>query len=173
VTQVEIVFWIFAGISIVSAFLCITRRSPVASALWLIVTLFALAAIFLLLDAQFIAAIQVLVYAGAIMVLFLFVIMLLNLGRPGPTDMLGWVGRLVMLAVGAVMAVELWVLSSAVPDERLLQAGQPLQRLAEQQGAVGMISEPLYRTFLVPFEITGMLLFAAIVGALVLAKRRL
>jgi NADH:ubiquinone oxidoreductase subunit 6 (subunit J) len=65
------------------------------------------------------------------------------------------------------------VLSSAAPDERLLQAGQPLQRLAEQQGAVGMISEPLYRTFLVPFEITGMLLFAAIVGALVLAKRRL
>ena len=172
-TQVEIVFWIFAGIAIVSAFLCITRRSPVASALWLIVTLFALAAIFLVLDAQFIAAIQVLVYAGAIMVLFLFVIMLLNLGRPGPTDMLGWVGRLVMLAVGALMAVELWVLSRAAPDERLLQAGQPLQRLAEQQGAVGMISEPLYRTFLVPFEITGMLLFAAIVGALVLAKRRL
>ena len=75
-----------------SALLCITRRSPVGSALWLVVTLFALAAMFVLLDAQFIAALQVLVYAGAIMVLFLFVIMLLNLGRPGDPsrDRWGW-----------------------------------------------------------------------------------
>jgi len=173
VTQLEVVFWIFAATAIVSAFLCITRKSPVASALWLVVTLFSLAAIFVLLDAHFIAAIQVLVYAGAIMVLFLFVIMLLNLGRGGPSDMLGWAGRLVMLAIGLLMAVELWVLSRATPDEGLLLAGEPLQRLTEQHGAVGMISEPLYRTYLVPFELTGMLLLAAIVGALVLAKRRL
>jgi NADH:ubiquinone oxidoreductase subunit 6 (subunit J) len=87
--------------------------------------------------------------------------------------MLGWVGRLVMLAIGGLMGVELWVLSRAHPDERVLQAGDTLQRLAEQQGAVGMISEPLYRTYLVPFEVTGMLLLAAIIGALVLAKRRI
>ena len=172
-SQVEIVFWVFAGVAILSGFLCITRRSAVASALWLVVTLFALASIFVLLDAHFIAAIQVLVYAGAIMVLFLFVIMLLNLGRPGPSDMLGWAGRLVMLAIGALIAVELWVLGRVVPDERVMQAGSSVRELAQQQGAVGMMSEPLYRTFLVPFEITGMLLFAAIIGALVLAKRRL
>src|SRR5438034_9050819 len=75
-----------------SALLCITRRNPVSSALWLVVTLFALAAMFVLLDAQFIAVLQVLVYAGAIMVLFLFVIMLLNLGRPGPTHLKGPAG---------------------------------------------------------------------------------
>jgi NADH-quinone oxidoreductase subunit J len=173
VSQIEIVFWVFAGVAILSGFLCITRRSPVASALWLVVTLFALASIFVLLDAHFIAAIQVLVYAGAIMVLFLFVIMLLNLGRPGPSDMLGWAGRLVMLAVGALMAVELWVLGRVIPDERVMDVGPSIRELAQQQGVVGMMSEPLYRTFLVPFEITGMLLFAAIVGALVLAKRRL
>ncbi len=172
-TQLEVVFWIFAATAIVSAFLCITRRSPVASALWLVVTLFSLAAIFVLLDAHFIAAMQVLVYAGAIMVLFLFVVMLLNLGQRGPSDMLGWAGRLVMLVIGALMAVELWVLSRAAPDVRLVQADEPLRRVTEQYGAVGMISEPLYRTYLVPFEITGMLLLAAIVGALVLAKRRL
>jgi NADH-quinone oxidoreductase subunit J len=173
VTPIEIAFWVFAGIAILSGLLCITRRSPVGSALWLVVTLFALASIFVLLDAHFIAAIQVLVYAGAIMVLFLFVIMLLNLGREGPSDMLGWAGRLVMLAVGVLLAVELWVLGGVTLDERIVQGGQSVGQLAEQQGAVGMISEPLYRTFLVPFEITGMLLFAAIVGALVLAKRRL
>src|SRR2546428_8198259 len=77
-----------------SGLLCITRKNPIASALWLVVTLFALAALFVLLDAQFIAVLQVLVYAGAIMVLFLFVIMLLNLGRPGPTDIKGPLGLL-------------------------------------------------------------------------------
>src|SRR5438445_12103060 len=78
-------FWAFAAIAVASALLCITRQSPVASALWLVVTLFQLAALFVLLDAQFIAVLQVLVYAGAIMVLFLFVIMMMNLGRTGPT----------------------------------------------------------------------------------------
>src|SRR5438094_1095442 len=73
-----ILFWAFAVLALASALCCITRRSPVASALWLVVTLFSLAALFVLLDAQFIAVLQVLVYAGAIMVLFLFVIMLLN-----------------------------------------------------------------------------------------------
>ena len=87
-----VLFWAFAGLALASALGCITRRSPVASALWLVVTLFALAALFVLLDAQFIAVLQLLVYAGAIMVLFLFVIMLLNLGRPGPMDVKGPVG---------------------------------------------------------------------------------
>ncbi len=76
-----VAFWAFAAVAVGSAFLCITRRSAVASALWLVNTLFCLAVLYVLLDAHFIAAVQVLVYAGAIMVLFLFVIMLLNLGR--------------------------------------------------------------------------------------------
>src|SRR2546430_540736 len=77
-----VLFWAFAGLALASALACITRRSPVASALWLVVTLFLLAALFVLLDAQFIAVLHLLVYAGAIMVLFLFVIMLLNPARP-------------------------------------------------------------------------------------------
>src|SRR6184192_2202714 len=81
-----VLFWAFAVLALASALACITRRSPVASALWLVVTLFSLAALFVLLDAQFIAVLQLLVYAGAIMVLILFVIMLLNLGRPGSKD---------------------------------------------------------------------------------------
>jgi NADH-quinone oxidoreductase subunit J len=172
VTQTELVFWFFAAAALGSASLCITRRSPVASALWLVNTLFALAAIFVLLDAHFIAALQVLVYAGAIMVLFLFVIMLLNL-RGQSTDMLGWAGRLVMLAVGLLMAVELWVLTRVVPDEELRLPSQAMIELTEEQGAVGVIAEPLFRDFLIPFELTSVLLLAAIVGAVVLAKRRL
>ena len=80
----EVVFYIFAGAAVLSATLCILQRNPVSAALWLVSTMFSLAAIYVLLNAQFIAAIQVLVYAGAVMVLFLFVIMLLNLGTPSP-----------------------------------------------------------------------------------------
>src|SRR3970040_978652 len=78
--MLPVFFWGFSGVAVISALLCVTRKSPVASALWLVGTMFALAALYLTLHAQFIAVIQVLVYAGAIMVLFLFVIMLLNLG---------------------------------------------------------------------------------------------
>lgn len=170
-------FWLFAGVAVAAASLCITRQSPVASALWLVLTLFALAAIFVLLDAHFIAAVQVLVYAGAIMVLFLFVIMLLNLGREGPSDMLGWAGRLVMLSVGGLLAVELWVVARVVPAEELRLPLGSLDRLAgapsEADVITPVISRPLFDEFLIPLEITAVLLLAAIVGAVVLAKHKL
>lgn len=167
------VFWLFASVAIVSAFLCITRRNPVASALWLILTLFSLAGIFVLLDAQFIAALQVLVYAGAIMVLFLFVIMLLNLGRGGPGDLRGWPGRLVALALGALLVAELWAVRTWAPEEHLRLPVGAMARLSESRGPVHVISDALFREYLIPFELTSVLLLAAIVGAVVLAKRRL
>jgi NADH-quinone oxidoreductase subunit J len=177
----EILFWAFAGVGVISALLCITRRSPVASALWLVLTMCSLAAVFLLLDAQFLAAIQVLVYAGAIMVLFLFVIMLLNLGRGGATDLRGWFGRAVAFVLAAGIAVQLWALFGAVRGDAgfaaetaayPLPAGE-LARLQEARGALGMVADPLLRQYLVPFEITSVLLLAAIVGAVVLAKRKI
>src|SRR3954470_1860706 len=112
-------FWIFGIIAMVSALLCITRRNPVSCALWLVVTLFALAAMYVLLDAQFIAALQVLVYAGAIMVLFLFVIMLLNLGRPGPSDIKGPTGLLIAAALAGGLLLQLRVLSQAAPPDAI------------------------------------------------------
>jgi NADH-quinone oxidoreductase subunit J len=167
------VFLIFGGIAIVSALLCITRRSPVASALWLVVTLFALAAMFVLLDAQFIAALQVLVYAGAIMVLFLFVIMLLNLGRPGPTDIKGPLGLGVAVALAGAMLFLLRPLGqAALPTSIQLPPGS-VAALQQQRGIVGAVANPLFDAYLVPFEIASVLLLAAIVGAVVLAKRKL
>jgi NADH-quinone oxidoreductase subunit J len=169
----QAVFWLFGSLAILGGLMCITRKSPVASALWLVQTLFSLAAIFVLLDAQFIAALQVMVYAGAIMVLFLFVIMLLNLGRDSATDMRGWGGRLVAAGLGVLLVTELWVLvGSPLSGQIRLPAGT-LNRVAQQQGVVGVISDSLFRTYLVPFEVTSILLLAAIVGAVVLAKRRL
>src|ERR1700733_7451953 len=93
-------FYLFGLIAIASALLFVTRKSPVSAALWLVNTMFCLAALYVLLDAQFIGVIQVLVYAGAIMVVFLFVIMLLNLGHPSEiadARGLGW-----KLAAGGV-----------------------------------------------------------------------
>src|SRR6266542_606932 len=168
-----IIFWAFAGLAIASALCCITRVNPLASALWLVVTLFSLAALFVLLDAQFIAVLQVLVYAGAIMVLFLFVIMLLNLGRPGPTDIKGPVGLLIAAVLAGTLLFQLRVVGQAtLPDAIRLPPGT-IAAMQQQQGMVAAVATPLFDAYLVPFEISSVLLLAAIVGAVVLAKRKL
>ncbi len=171
--MLEAIFWLHAVTAIGSALLCVTRRSPVASALWLIVTLFATAVLFLLLDAHFIAALQIMVYSGAIMVLFLFVIMLLNLGDQLATDMKGWAGRIIGVALGAFVAVELWVITRVVPvDQIRLPAGE-LNRMTVEEGAIAMVAQSLYTTYLLPFLLTAILLLAAIAGSVVLAKRKI
>jgi NADH-quinone oxidoreductase subunit J len=175
------IFWVFSAVAVGSAVLCITRRSPVASALWLVLTLFAIAGLFVILDAFFIGIMQVLVYAGAIMVLFLFVIMLLNLGRSGPGDLKGWLGRAVAFLLAAGLGIQIWTLVRAVrtPDGFAGQtAAFPLpegylQRLSAERDALGLVAEPLLRQYLVPFEIASLVLLAAIVGAVVLAKRKI
>ena len=166
-------FWIFGGIAMGCGLLCITRKNPVASALWLVVTLFALAAMFVLLDAQFIAALQVLVYAGAIMVLFLFVIMLLNLGRPGPTDIRPPLGAAIATVLGAGLLLLLRPLGSQVPPDAIQLPAGTIAAAQQQQGMIAPLAGTLFDAYLIPFEITSLLLLAAIVGAVVLAKRKL
>jgi NADH-quinone oxidoreductase subunit J len=166
-------FWAFGALAVGAALLCITRRNPVASALWLVVTLFAVAALFVMLDAQFVAVLQILVYAGAIMVLFLFVIMLLNLGRGGPNDLKGPVGLAVAAGLGAVLFLELRELARLPGGAAAAPGASPVARAAAEQGMVAAVARPLFQTYLVPFEITSLLLLAALVGAVVLAKRRL
>ena len=170
-TLTQIVFWTFSALAVLGAAMCITRRSPVASALWLVQTLFALAALFVVLDAQFVAVLQVLVYAGAIMVLFLFVIMLLNLGRPGLSDLKGPVGLAVATLLGGLLFFQL--LRGATPSAAGTPAGDTMAQLQQEQGIVGAVARPLFSQYLIPFEITSVLLLAAIVGAVVLAKRKL
>jgi NADH-quinone oxidoreductase subunit J len=185
----ETVFYILAACTVVSGLACISARNPIASVMWLVAAMFGLAGIYLLHGAEFIAAIQVLVYAGAIMVLFLFVIMLLNIGS-GPADFRAPPMRLVGVAVGAVLLVQLTALarysagriateaeplraaSLSTPTAAFPGAAQALAGTAER-GVVGGIAEPLFTTYLVPFEITSVLLLAAAVGAVVLAKRKI
>jgi NADH-quinone oxidoreductase subunit J len=175
------IFWSLSAVAVGAALLCITRRSPIASVLWLVLTLFAIAGLFVLLDAFFIGIIQVIVYAGAIMVLFLFVVMLLNLGRSGPTDLKGWFGRGVAFLLAGGIGLQLWVMVGVLrrPDGFASQtAAFPLpeghlRRLTAESGALGLVAEPLLRQYLVPFEVASVVLLAAIVGAVVLAKRKI
>ena len=148
-------FYLFGVIAIASALAFVTRRSPVAAVLWLVNTMFSLAAMYVLLDAHFIGVIQVLVYAGAIMVVFLFVIMLLNLGHASEiADARGMGWKLAAGLVGLAL---------------------PYGAVAEQvaaQGVIAPVAGPLFNEYLLAFEVTSVLLLAAVVGAVVLGKRR-
>ncbi len=167
-------FYLFGIIAVVSALLFVTRKSPVAAALWLVNVMFCLAALYIMLDAQFIGAIQVLVYAGAIMVVFLFVVMLLNLGHAGDVaDLRGRAGRLAAGFVGAVMLAEVMVLARAeFPGDLTLPAAAGRAVAAGPGGIIAPVAEPLFREYLLAFELTSMLLLTAIVGAVVLGRKR-
>lgn len=172
--MIDIVFYVFAAVAIGSAFGVVLSKSPVASLLFMVVTLASLAGVFVLLEAHFLAAVQVIVYAGAIMVLFLFVIMLLNLGHDYVKDLKG--GIFSILAFGVIGAMAGFLSRSfrgaGALDAMTARGGQEIDAALQQYGAVGAVAQPLFTTYVVPFEITGILLLVAIVGALVLAKRR-
>jgi NADH-quinone oxidoreductase subunit J len=169
----QALWWVFASIAVGGAIGMILSRNPVASLLFLVLTFFSLAAIYLLLGAHFIAVTQVIVYAGAIMVLFLFVIMLLNLGHDYHSDLRrgGWI------VVGFVAAGVIgFAASRGMIDPQVTAetgAGANVDAAVRELGAVGAIGQPLFRDFLVAFELTSLLLLVAAVGAVLLAKRRI
>ena len=166
-------FYLFGIIAVVSAILFVTRKSPVAAALWLVNVMFSLAALYVMLDAQFIGAIQVLVYAGAIMVVFLFVIMLLNLGHPSElSDARGLAWKMAAGLVGVALLAMVFAMTRArLPESLRLPAGYTAQQIATT-GAITPVAGPLFNEYLLAFEITSVLLLAAIIGAVALARRR-
>lgn len=168
----DFLFFLFSATAVVSGVFVITRENPVASVMFLVVTLFSLAGLFVLLDAHFIAAVQVIVYAGAIMVLFLFVVMLLNLGHERTAEFRGPLARMAAAALGLALAgFTARFLVGGTPAEA--EGGrEALQALLDARGAVGAVAVPLFRDYLVPFEVTSLLLLVAIVGAVVLARRQ-
>ena len=169
--MIEVLFYVFAAVALGGALGVVWAKSPVGSLLYMVATLASLACIFVLLEAHFLAAIQVIVYAGAIMVLFLFVIMLLNLGHDYERDLKGGAFSLLSFVIIGLMA---GVLVRQFGENAITEptaGGRAIDAALAQHGAVGAIAQPLYTTYVVPFEITGVLLLVAIVGALVLAKK--
>jgi NADH-quinone oxidoreductase subunit J len=169
--MIELLWWVFAALALGGAIGMISGRNPVASLLFLVLSFFSLAALYVLLGAHFIAATQVIVYAGAIMVLFLFVIMLLNLGHDYHAD----VRRGAWIVVGFVCTGLMgWALSRTLQGPGVAENAAPaIEASVRELGAVGAIAQPLFRDFLVPFELTSILLLVAIIGAVLLAKRRI
>jgi NADH-quinone oxidoreductase subunit J len=155
----SLLWWVFASLAVGGGMGMVTR--------------FGLAGIYLLLGAHFIAAIQIIVYAGAIMVLFLFVIMLLNLGHDYQADMRGGLWIVAGFVAAGTMGWLLWSIVGT-PGARYDRGGAAqIAADVEQLNAVGAIAYPLFRNYIVPFELVGILLLVAIVGAVVLAKRRI
>ncbi|MEX2049270.1 MAG: NADH-quinone oxidoreductase subunit J [Gemmatimonadota bacterium] len=170
--MIIVLFYVFAAIAVGASIGVVVSRSPVGSLLFMTVALFSIAGAFVLMEAHFLAAVQVIVYAGAIMVLFLFVIMLLNLGHEAQRDLKWGLSTVPAFAVVGVMAGVLARQLGAGEGVSATPAGaQEIQAALAEHGAIGAIAEPLYTTYVVPFEITGILLLVAIVGAVVLAKR--
>ena len=169
----DILFFIFAAVAVGGALGVVIGRSPVASLLFMVATLASTAGIFVLLEAHFLAAVQIIVYAGAIMVLFLFVIMLLNLGHDYRRDVRGGLAMLVGFgvtgAMGGLLARQLTDGTRALATN--LGPGDAIDAALLEYGAVGVIARPLFTEYLVPFELTGILLLVAIVGAIALSKK--
>ena len=164
----SILFFVFAFIAVASALLMVSRANPMKSALFLILNFIALAGIYLTLHAQFVAIMQIIVYAGAIMVLVLFVIMLLNLQDDKRLQEVRSWRSYVAIGFSAVLLV---LIIHAVSSVTVLDYG-PISPQSESIGTVEHIGKVLYTSFIFPIEITSLLLTAAIIGALVLAKKR-
>jgi NADH-quinone oxidoreductase subunit J len=159
-----ILFYIFAAVTVLAALNMVLQRTPVYSALSLIVVLCSLAVVYLLLGAEFMAVLQVIIYAGAIMVLFVFVIMLLNAGRETPSHqsrLAKWLGAPIIAAFLVEMLMAIW-------DQFPPAAGASPAHLDGSPAAIGHL---LFRNYVLPFEVTSILILVAVLGAVVLAKK--
>lgn len=160
-------FYFFAGFTVVSAILVLSFRNTLSSAMALIATLFGMACLFALLGAHFLAAMQVLVYAGAIMVLFTFIIMLLDLGQVQLKKIKMTFASVVGVLLGGYL-ISLFVF-------RLKNVNSPFKELSEDAnyGTIKSVGQFLFTEALIPFELTSILLLVAIVGVVVLSKKEI
>jgi NADH-quinone oxidoreductase subunit J len=159
-------FYFFGAVAVLASLLVIAQRNPIYSVLLLIASFGALSGLYVLLEAPFVAVVQIIVYAGAIMVLIVFVVMLLNLGEENYPERGGVIQRrlapLLSLAFAAALAIVLWRMGAA-------QLPSP----SAEFGTVEALGRELFTRFFYPFEVISLLLVAAMIGAVLLAKRRL
>lgn len=159
----DIAFYAFSLLTLLCGVLVITNRNPVTSAMFLVLTIVCMAGLFVLLRAFFLAAVQIVVYAGAVMVLFLFVIMLLDLkeeARRKIKKVRAALGAVAVLAVMGIVLNVVWTSTPATGVPTIVGATAPLGRL-------------LFTNFILPFEVLSLLLLVAMVGAILLSKKDL
>ncbi len=164
-----IFFYAFALLTLLGAVLTVTRRSAVHSAIWLIVSLAGVAGLFLLQGAQFLFAVQIVLYVGGIMLLFLFVIMLVNLDEAVKERQFNkqwWLALACGLGIGG--EIFYFIRKGAAA----FQLAKPTGAVAPSEGNVERLSDVLFSQYLLPFEVASILLLVAIVGSVIMAKKR-
>jgi NADH-quinone oxidoreductase subunit J len=160
----QILFWLLSIMTVFSALVVITRKNPVYSVLWLIITFISISGHYILLNAQFLAVVNVIVYAGAIMVLFLFVIMLMNLNAEAEPQKNKWLQFAGVVAGGCLLLILVAALKSADMKGRIAETG----------GSIGLIEnlgKVLFQQYVLPFEVSSVLFLSAMVGAVVIGKK--
>lgn len=160
----QYLFYILSALSIISALLVVFSRVPVYSVLWLIVCFFTIAGHYIMLNAQFLAIVHIIVYAGAIMVLFLFVVMLLNLNKENEQHKINWVKFAAVISGGILFLT----LIAAMKSSDLGNYNMPVKT---EIGLVQNVGMKLFTEFVLPFEISSVLFLSAMIGAVVLAKK--
>jgi NADH-quinone oxidoreductase subunit J len=164
-TVTQILFWVLSVLAVTGAINVVLSRNPIFSVLSLILTFFAISGHYILLNAQFLAVVNIIVYAGAIMVLFLFVIMLMNLEQDMKTKKNKWLKIAGAIAGGCMLLVMVAALKNADTANQIAQT---------KEGNIGLISylgKALFDEYVVPFEISSVLFLSAMVGAVVIGKK--
>ena len=168
----QVIFYLFAAIAVIGAILTVTRRNVVHSAIFLITALLGTAGIFLQLRAEFLFIVQIILYVGGIMVLFVFVIMLVNLDvavRQLQFARQKWVALLISLALAAQVGLMFWSTGKMPGQGVPVLAAAPVDKLPPNSEEV---ARSLFSSYLLPFEIASVLLLVAMIGAVVMAKKR-
>jgi NADH-quinone oxidoreductase subunit J len=164
-TITQILFWTLSILTIFSALMVITSKNPIYSVLWLIVTFFTISGHYILLNAQFLAVVNIIVYAGAIMVLFLFVIMLMNLSADTEPRRNRWMTMAGAIAGGSLLLI----LVAALKDTEV-----KMQIAQTTEGDIGLIQnlgKTLFTDYVIPFELSSILFLSAMIGAVVIGKK--
>lgn len=161
----EILFWFLTSLALFSALMVVFSKNPVHSVLWLIVVFCAITGHYIMLNAQFLAIVNMIVYAGAIMVLFLFVIMLMNLNAETEPQRNLWIRLAGVLSGGVLMLV----IVAALKDSEMKQ--QLVQLKGGNIGLIQTLGKALFNDYVLPFEISSVLFLSAMVGAVVFGKK--
>lgn len=156
-------FYFLSFVAILCGLMVVLEKKPVHSVLYLVITFFAIAGHYILLNAQFLAAVHIIVYAGAIMVLFLFVIMLLNLNKESEAHKSNYVKGAAVIAGGLLLVILVGALKGTT--------ALPAPETSTGIGLVENLGQVLFKQFLLPFEIASLLFLSAMVGAVLLGKR--
>lgn len=162
----QILFWSLSALAIIGALMMVSSKNPIYSVLWLIVVFFAISGHYILLNAQFLAVVNIIVYAGAIMVLFLFVIMLMNLNADNEPQKNKWLKFAGVISGGSLLLI---VVAALRQSQEM--AAQQVNLTGGKIGLIHNLGKVLFRDYVLPFEISSILFLSAMVGAVVIGKK--